>query len=178
MLFVGQYGIRKFQASDIREEFAFSEYVGNRVITCAVMLVISLAYCFYGLEFKGYSLEKFLVVFLVCILKLIQAFADVIHGRLQQNGRLDIAAKASFYRTVFSTVVCMVCLVITSDLFISVLMCVAAGVLGLWLTSVNVMKDYGGMHVDFKFSKMKQLMIVGGSSFLSSIFIYVCEQCT
>ena len=75
MLYVGQYGIRKFQASDIDEKFSFGEYHSMRVITCSVMVFVSLMYCIHGMVFNDYSKEKFIIVFLVCMLKCIQAYA-------------------------------------------------------------------------------------------------------
>ena len=95
MLFIGQYGLRRFQSSDIKEKYSFAEYHGMRFITCGAMIIASAAYCFYGLEFRDYGWDKFIVVFLICLLKVNQAYADVLHGHMQQKGRLDVAAKAS-----------------------------------------------------------------------------------
>ncbi|MBQ1407589.1 MAG: lipopolysaccharide biosynthesis protein, partial [Eubacterium sp.] len=44
MLYVGLYGLRRFQASDINEEYSFAEYHGMRFITCAVMILAVLLY--------------------------------------------------------------------------------------------------------------------------------------
>ena len=95
MLFIGQYGLRRFQSSDINEKYSFREYHGMRFITCGAMILASAGYCFYGVIFRDYSWDKFTIVFLICLLKVIQAYADVLHGHMQQRGRLDVAAKAS-----------------------------------------------------------------------------------
>ena len=42
MLYVGQYGFRKFQSSDIRDKYSFAEYYGIRIITCVVMMLAAL----------------------------------------------------------------------------------------------------------------------------------------
>ena len=102
MLFVGQYGLRRYQASDVNEEFSFADYLGMRFITCGVMIAVSVGYCAFEILSGTYTMTKGIVVFLVCLEKVIQAFADVLHGRMQQAGRLDVAAKSSAAR-IFSS---------------------------------------------------------------------------
>ena len=55
----------------------------------AAMVLASLGYCCYGMMFNDYSTNKAVIVFLVCLLKLVQAYTDVIHGNMQQKGRLQ-----------------------------------------------------------------------------------------
>lgn len=168
MLFIGQYGLRKYQASDIREQFSFANYLSMRIITCLVMVAVSIGYCVYVYLFNDYSVKKVCVVFLVCILKTIQAFADVLHGQIQKMGRLDVAAKASFWRVLVSIIVCMAGLVLTGNLVISMILCVASAIITFFLTSMNVIADYGQLSVDFNYIKIKALTIEGFPLFLST----------
>ena len=168
MLFIGQYGIRRYQASDIHEKYSFAEYHGMRFITCGAMLLASIAYCVYGLVFKDYGPEKFTVVMLICILKLIQAYADVIHGHMQQKGRLDAAAKASAARFLAELVSCCVALIITRDLVISSVVCVLTSLTVLMLTTMNVAGEYcGSMKPSITANKLKWLLIEGFPIFVS-----------
>ena len=128
MLYIGQYGIRKFQSSDIDEKYQFSDYYAMRIITCGMMMVASLIYCTYGVIFKDYKMDKFLIIVLLCVLKCIQAFADVLHGRMQQLERLDVAAKASTIRVVFETLVYIFMLIVTQNLLIATMSCVFASI--------------------------------------------------
>ncbi len=142
MVFVGQYGLRRFQSSDIHEKYTFREYHGMRFITCGAMLIASAAYCFYGIIFRDYTWDKFTVILLVCVLKSIQAYADVVHGHMQQKGRLDVAAKASAARFLAELVSCCVALILTHDLLVSVLVCIAVSASVLMLTTVNTARNY------------------------------------
>jgi O-antigen/teichoic acid export membrane protein len=47
----------------------------------------------WALFFNGYTAEKAAVVVLITFYRGVEAAEDVLHGRLQQEGRLDIAAK-------------------------------------------------------------------------------------
>lgn len=167
MLYVGQYGIRRFQASDIEEKYSFSEYHGMRIVTCIIMALACVAYCFYGLIFSSYSYEKFMIVLLVCMLKCIQGYADVIHGRMQQKGRLDVATKASATRYALEVITYIVMLILTHDLLAATVACIMVSLAVLMLTSVNAARDYCSFRPSFENSKMKQLMIEGFPLFVS-----------
>lgn len=142
MIFIGQYGIRRFQSSDIHEKYAFREYHCMRLITCGGMMAASLIYCIWGAVFRDYSAQKFLIVYLVCALKCIQAYADVVHGHMQQKGRLDVAAKASAVRFLTEIVFFCAALIVTKDLLISTIVCIAASFACLMLTTVNASRNY------------------------------------
>ncbi len=167
MLHVGQYGLRRFQSSDITEKYTFGEYHGVRIMTGVAMLLASGAYCVYGLLFKDYSASKFTVIFLICGLKCIQAYADVYHGRLQQVGRLDIAAKASSVRYVIEMAVYAGMLIITQDLLISTAVCLAISVITLLVTTVNVSRGFCTLRPSFEAMKMKLLFFNGFPLFVS-----------
>ena len=167
MLYLGQYGIRRFQASDINEIYSFGEYHGMRIITCGIMAFASLGYCFYGMAFNGYNMDKFMIVFLVCMLKCIQGYADVIHGRMQQKGRLDVATKASATRYAMEVLTYVVMLILTKDLLISSIVCIVVSIVVLMLTSVNAARDYCSFTPEFRYDKLKQLTIEGFPLFVS-----------
>jgi len=113
------FGVRNYQASDVSEKYGFKDYVLCRIITTLIMFFYILYVAFKGLLFLDYSTYKCVVIALVGILKTVDAFEDVLHGRLQQKGRLDIAAKCIFLRYIlyFATVTATV--VLTKNLIIT-----------------------------------------------------------
>ncbi|MBQ1489903.1 MAG: oligosaccharide flippase family protein [Eubacterium sp.] len=176
LMFVGQYGLRRFQSSDIDEKYSFGEYYGIRIITCIVMILASLAYCVYGSIFKAYGMEKFLVIMLVCLVKTVQAFSDVFHGRMQQMGRLDIATRSSSARYVAETGVFCLVMFVTNDLLAASIAYLAAAVIGFLLTTFNAAVDFCDFHPSFKGDKMKQLLIEGFPLFVSLFLnMYLCN---
>ena len=168
MLYIGLYGLRRFQASDINEKFSFQEYNGVRFLTCAAMVLASLGYCCYGMMFNDYSTNKAVIVFLVCLLKLVQAYTDVIHGNMQQKGRLDVATKCSALRYVLEVLSIAVCLVITKDLLISLIISVIVSFIVTFLTSINCGRKYCDTFApSFRKDAVTKLMIDGFPLFLS-----------
>lgn len=167
MLYVGLYGLRRFQASDVIEKYTFREYHGMRFITSGAMVVASFAYCVYGMAFHEYSWEKSTVVFMICMLKLVQAYSDVIHGRMQQKGRLDVATKCSSLRYVMEVLAYIVMLVLTRDLVIATFVCVGVSIIVLMMTTMNAGRHYGDLRPSFNRSKIKLLTIEGFPLFAS-----------
>ena len=90
---VGKYGMRQFQVTDRLGQFSFREYRCSRFVTGAAMLVAGCAYLTYSSVSFGYSLDKTLVVLVMCLFKLVDALEDVFHGEYQRQGRLDVGAR-------------------------------------------------------------------------------------
>ena len=168
MLYVGLYGLRRFQASDVNEKFTFPDYNGVRFLTCAAMIAASFIYVVYSVMFRSYSMNKAMVVFLVCLLKLVQAYTDVIHGNMQQKGRLDVATKCSALRYVLEMLAIAVGLVLTHDLLISLIASVMVSFVFAYITSVNCGRKYCGTYMPaFRKDVVKRLLIEGFPLFAS-----------
>jgi len=167
LLYLGQYGFRRYQSSDVEEKYSFAEYYGSRFITCGAMLIASLAYCIFGTAFRGYSTEKFLVIFLICALKGIQAFSDVIHGRMQQMGRLDVATKSSCVRYILEMLSFCLVLIVANNLLLASAVCLAVSFAVFMLTSYNAARDFCDLKPSFKWDRMKLMFIEGFPLFVS-----------
>ena len=138
MSFIGEFGVRKYQVSDINEQNSFADYLAYRMASCFTMLLACFGYAFYGLIFLGYSHQKFMVMIALTFVKLTEAFVDVIHGRFQQKMRLDVAAKTDSFRILFGMGCCTVSLIITHDLLISCVVWALSVVLAMFISSILV----------------------------------------
>ena len=93
LMHLGKFGMRQYQVTDAGNRFSFREYVASRVFSVGLMIAALILYLIWSLLFNGYTAEKAVVVALITFYRGIEAAEDVLHGRLQQQGRLDIAAK-------------------------------------------------------------------------------------
>lgn len=159
MYYVGEYGVRKYQVSDVNEIMSFSDYHAHRVTACAITVVVSLLYVANGLLRLGYSPYKAYIVLIICLIKVVEAYSEVFFGRFQQVGRLDVAAKANVYKVVIGLVACIVCLVITRNLAVSMTVWLLASVVGLLTSNVAVFKDFGTIESGFNWNKIKKIFI-------------------
>lgn len=167
LLYLGQYGFRRYQSSDVSEKYSFAEYYGSRILSCAAMLIATIAYCIFGAVFRGYTASKFAVVFLMCVLKGIQAFSDVLHGRMQQMGRLDVATKSSCIRYICEMASFALVLVIAHNLVMASIICVMVSFAVFMMTSYNAARDFGTLKPSFKWDRMKLMFIEGFPLFVS-----------
>ena len=117
-LTIGKYGMRNFQVSDVRGQFSFPEYGISRVLTSAVMLIVSIGYVWYIGNKNAYSLDKSLVIIWMCVFKMVDAAEDVYHAMYQQKGRLDIAGKAMTLRLAVTILFFGIGLIVTRNLLI------------------------------------------------------------
>ncbi|OUO90209.1 polysaccharide biosynthesis protein [Gordonibacter sp. An230] len=131
LMFVGNYGVRTYQASDIDEEHSFADYQVNRWITCVLMLAAGAAYC----SVRGYSGDMLVISGGVYVYKMIDALADVYEGRLQQADKLYLAGVSQAFRSITVLVVFSFALLITRNLPVAcVVMAIVAVATFLFLT--------------------------------------------
>lgn len=68
---VGNYGMRNFQASDIRPQFTFKTYYCSRVLTGFARLVGSLVFLAFSAFTIGYSADKTAAIILMTLFKML-----------------------------------------------------------------------------------------------------------
>lgn len=155
MLAIGRYGIRAYQATDINETIEFSSYITSRLITCIIMICSSIVY----IEISGFSKEKGLVIFLICILKMVDAIEDVFHGLLQQKNKLDIAGKLLAVRNILTILIFIMLLFFTRNLLITCFFTALISI--IFCLFINMHFTYRIVQIKFNFSvvPLKKLFI-------------------
>ena len=138
MSLIGEYGVRKYQVSDINEKVSFTDYHSHRVITCVIMFIVFNVYVGAGYLRGQYSPAKYWVIILICLLKLIEAYADVYFSR-------------------YHMLACTISLIITHDLLISSVIWVIAALITMIMSSMLVASEFGGIH--FRINKEALLIL-------------------
>ena len=123
MLTIGQFEVRPYQSTDIKEKYGFNTYFSLRLVSCFSMILVTLFYVILN----SFSFEKGLVVFAFAAFKMVEAFADVLAGRFQQKDRIDLSGKLFFIRVTLSTIVFIVVIKFSQSLVI--------GAVSMFLTS-------------------------------------------
>lgn len=124
--FIGLFGVRTYQVSDIEELDSFAAYQVHRIIVCLVMLGITIAF----LMVRHLSSAMTLMCSSLVAYKGVEALADVFEGRLQQYDKLYLAGISQTIRCFFPLVIFIATLALTRHipsaslmLFISSLAC-------------------------------------------------------
>lgn len=133
---LGAFEMRPMQSTDVNRRYNFATYFASRVLTTAAMLVCIIGYALVTTSKQ----EEVLIVILIASLKLFDVFEDVFHGAFQQNGRLDIAGKAFFFRSAITTFGFIIVLAITQDLLISCVIAIVISIVALLALNVPYAK--------------------------------------
>lgn len=123
LLNIGKFGMRNFQVTDVTAAYTFREYRASRMVTCMVMLAVSLIYAVAAWR-GGYSFEKSLIMFFMALFRMPDAIEDVYAAQLQKKGRLDAASKAMTFRLVSALLVFLAGTLVTEKLLPSLTMAV------------------------------------------------------
>ena len=116
---VGKYGMRNFQVTDVQQKYTYKEYCFSRVITVFAMVLYSVLYVLYGTFWNDYSSKKSMAILLLCGMRMVEAIEDIIHGRFQQQDRLDISSKIWGIRILIYILSFSVVYVFSRDLLLS-----------------------------------------------------------
>lgn len=174
MLTIGQYGIRQFQVSDVQEKYSFREYVGARIITSSLMVIVSFFYV--GLHYwsGSYGLEKSIAVFLICLSKTIDSVEDVFQGRLQQRDRLDIGAKAMTVRLFGYILTFIVSYILTKSLIMASLLAFFVSLFLCVILNTLAIKNFESTIVTWKAGNVKHMFMECFPLFLAAyLVIYI-----
>lgn len=100
LLTIGKFGVRSFQATDIKNEISFRTYRNTRILFCLAMLLLDYVYVLIS----GYNARKSFIFLFICLTKMTDAVEDVYHGQMQKAGKLALAGKLLAARNLFTIV--------------------------------------------------------------------------
>lgn len=116
---MAKFGTRTYQVTDVKERFTRGEYVSARIVSVIVTLLIVLIYVVFMCLNPNYSIEKGLIILLICCWKFVEAFDDVFVGIYQQIHKLYIGSFIFFVRMFISTALYCLFIMISRSLITS-----------------------------------------------------------
>lgn len=105
--------LRSIQATDIRGEYAFAQYLGLRLTTTALALLIVVGVVLLG----PYTWETAIVILAVGLAKGFESISDVYYGLMQRYERMDRIAKSRMIKGPLSLLVLGLLVFLTGDVF-------------------------------------------------------------
>lgn len=172
MMTIGYFDMRSYQVTDVKKETEFKYYLSSRVITCVLMMLVSVFYIWM----KHYTGYKAWIVLLVCLFKMFDALEDVIHALFQKRGRLDVAGKLQSLRFVLIIVVFAIALIVTKDLTIAVVASIIVSAIAVLGFNVPLIKEFAVLKLDFNFHELKKLLLACLPLFVGSYLALYMEN--
>jgi O-antigen/teichoic acid export membrane protein len=105
--------LREVQATDARSEYAFGSYLGLRLVTTVLALVVIAAI----LAITGYDRQTQLVILMVGVAKSFESISDVFHGLFQRQERMDLIARSLMIKGPLSLVILGIGVYLTGSVF-------------------------------------------------------------
>lgn len=172
LMFVGNFGTRAYQASDIKREHSFMDYQATRWVTCVLMLLAGWWYC----GFRGYTGDMNAIVTAVLVYRCVDALADVYEGRLQQCDKLYLAGISQAVRSIAALFFFCIFLLITRNpatacWAMAIVAAITFFVLTLPLALLETQKSHG-----FSLSSVWKLLKITAPLFLAVFLFNVIEN--
>lgn len=147
---ITMFNVRNYQVADSVGKFSSSQYIFHRILTCAVSFVLC---CVFVLA-NGYDITTSLSIIAYMIVRLIEGFADVLHGAAQKKWRLDIAGKSFIIRGALLIVSFSVSMLLWKNLALSIFIMAGAMLVSLIFYDFIAVKRVDGFSLtpDFKAS--------------------------
>lgn len=123
-LALGRYGMRTYQATDLRFEYSFSEYLLSRAFTIFAMILGGTIYSYLCFDTR-FALSSVLIV----SLKALDAVEDIYHGRMQQLYHIEEMGKSQFIRNLYTTLCFTITLVLSRNLLITLIITVLSSLI-------------------------------------------------
>ncbi|MFQ6792512.1 MAG: lipopolysaccharide biosynthesis protein [Thomasclavelia sp.] len=135
---VGIYSGRTYQVSDVSKELNDYDYLLHKVITCFLMMIIVV----FFVMLKNYSLEKNVIIIILCLYKCMEAFSETFYGYLQKNDKLYLVGKSLFFKSLIAILAFLIVDIITKNIILSSFTLVVVNILFILLYDVRKSKKY------------------------------------
>ncbi len=155
MLPIGQYGMRNYQSSDVAGKFDQGDYVASRIITSLIMM---LGAVFFVL-LRGYYVEKALILIVLCLLKVTDAFDDVYGGHYQLINSLDIAGKLQFIRIALYCIAFVVGIAVSGNVLEACITATAVSAAALIIMVCDIRRLFPDVKAVFRAYRLKRLLL-------------------
>lgn len=163
------YSGRTYQISNTNKKFTDSLFVITRYLTAFFAVCISIMF----IVINGYSVNKALVILLLCIVKCIEAISDVYYGILQKNSRLYIAGKSMTYKSLISILGFIVIDLFTKNLLISCLYLLIISICFLLIYDIYNTKRIKKLINDFQKVNIIGLLKASSYTFMFTLTVTV-----
>ncbi len=160
---IGYFNIRVFQASDIKEEYSFGDYIIFRIITITAMIAVGIGWIIKD-SFTG---AKAIAVGIAIGFRVLESISDLLEGRYHQKGRYDVSCRGVFVKTFIFLAAFLMALFISGDLIVALGAMTASYALSIIAIDSNLIGDFGGLSFKSNFKKQKNLFIAGLPLFIN-----------
>lgn len=153
---ISNFGMRGYQASDLKKEYSEKEYIFSRIITCLISLILTIVYAIL----QGYDGFVILCVCSYMIYKLSESFIDVLHGSMQKKWLYNKIGLSFLIRGIISIISFAITLKVTNNLLVSIVIMAILTYICMYFLDIKNYKRNIEISDKFNKSKLIKLFIV------------------
>lgn len=166
---IGVYAGRVYQVTD-KDKFNDKEYFINRLISCGLMLFISIIFVIL----RGYNFTKVVIVLSLCFLKMLEAFADVLYAYFQKEDNLFKVGISLTIKNLIGLLLFFIVDFFTKNLILSIIVFVISYILIMILYDFKQIDLRSRLLSKWNFNNVFKIYIYGFFTFcISFLTIYV-----
>lgn len=166
---ISTYNLRTFQISDLHNDYSPGNYIGSRIVTSAVALVLCLLYAIA----TGNKLSTVMCIGCYMVFKLSEAIADVLHAIDQKEYRMDYVAASYVMRGILSVVLFAVVLHVTHNILLSIISMAIGGFAVVLIFDLKCTSGLSPIRPTFDRTKLLRLLwrclpsVIASSAFVA-----------
>ncbi len=122
---IGTYIGKAYQVTDRSKENSDKDYIVNKLITCGLMVLITLLFAL----FKNYAMDKLLLIIILTIYRGADAFVEAYHAIVQKKDDIAKVGISIFIRTVLLMSLFVITLYLKHDIIFSSFVIMIANVI-------------------------------------------------
>lgn len=149
------YNMRTYQISDTTNRYSNGEYIGTRIVTSVIAVVLCLGYT----VMLGYPVKTVFCIMLYMLFKLSETYSDVLHAVDQKYYRMDYVCVSYCLRGASSVVVFAVALLLSGDVLITILVLSVINLAEVWFYDVKKTRLLGPIKPVFNKKVIGTLLI-------------------
>lgn len=112
---IGSYGGRLYHVSDTNSEYSNSQYVTIRYLTSFLMILVGILFCIIN----QYAFDKFILILILLIFRLLESVADSYYGIMQKNGNLESVGKSFILKSFINFFLFLILDIVTNNIIIA-----------------------------------------------------------
>lgn len=129
---IAMFSMRNYQVSDVKAEFKDPEYLGSRLITCIMAVILCSIYAINSTSaYQMWCIDAFMLI------RLAESIVDVIHGINQKYDRYDLIGKSYFLRGIATDAAFIAGFIFFKDILTAILLTGIANLLIVFVYDVR-----------------------------------------
>ena len=152
---VALYSGRLCQVTDTENKVTDKDYIGNRIFTCVVTMLIAIIFAVF---IQGYRDIKLWACILLTFYKATEALSEIFYGIMQKNDILYKSGQSLTIKSLLGLIVFLIVDIITKNLILSIIASILVNVVTIMFFDIVIIKIL--VDKDEKFNKSNVFRIL------------------